>query len=133
MSHFNKTQIKDKLILSLFFKRPEPKSPLLELFLAGSLIATFDIKGDDIEGENGKLIENWTHEDNALIVDKVKIQPRKQLQELIGKKMTIAELKPFMEDEGRVDELIQSIFYKLNKIYAKQKLYGREIKNFNLV
>jgi len=133
MSHFNKTQIKDKLVISLFFKRPTPTSQLLELFLAGSIRASFDIKDDDIVSESGEHLENWRHEDNALIVDKVKIQPKKELQQLIGKKMTPEEIRPFMEDEGRVNELIQSIFYKLNKIYAKQKLYGREIKNFELL
>lgn len=133
MSHFTKTQIKDKMIISLFFKRDANANGLLELFLAGSIRATFDIKGDPIEGENGVLIDNWTHEDNALIVDKVKIQPKKELQQLVGKKMTFEEIKPYFEDDGRIKELIQSLFYKLNKIYAKQKLYGREVKNFDLV
>lgn len=133
MSHFTKTQIKDKLTLSLFFKRPTPESQLLELYLAGSIKATFDIKKEPIEGEDGTIIDHWTHEDNALIVDKVKIQPRKNLQELIGRKMTADEIQPFLEDKELVNKLIQSIFYKLNKIYAKSKLYGNEVKNFDII
>ena len=132
MSHFSKETIKDKLVISLFFKRHDDKSSIMDLYLAGTIRAKFWIDTEELDDNGEKLFK---YEENAPLVDTVQLQPRKELQKLLGKHLKADELLPLLEEgsKGKVDELIQSLFYKLNKIYAKSKLYGREIKGFDLV
>lgn len=123
MSQFTKTEIKDKLILSLFFKRNEEKTGLLDLYLVGCVSASFSINEDG----------SWKKENNAVIADKVMITPTKNLQKLIGKKLKFDEIRKSIDTDKQLNELISQIFYKLNKIYAKKKLYGKEIRDFTLL
>lgn len=130
-AQFSKQEIKDKLILTLFFKRKDKDSPVLDLYLAGSVRTKFEIKTEEIiDG-----LPFWKAETDALLCDKVQLVPRKELQALVGKKLTTEEIRPLLKDgaDGKVDELINLFHIKLNQIYAKQKLYGREVKNFELV
>jgi hypothetical protein len=129
---FKKSDIKEKLILSLFFKRNPEAKGILDLYLAGSIPVQFMIDTGEID-ERGKKMMNWEH--NAVMSDKVSIAPKKDLQELIGRNLTIEEVEPILKAEGKgqIDELINLLYYKLNKIYAKSKLYGREIKDFKLL
>lgn len=124
---FNLRDIKRHLTLSLLFMRPELNSPLLDLYLAGGIEAEFDIFNPELN--------DFKHEDRALICDRIMLQPSKVLQKYIGKKLTFDEIKEklgtdFAQD--KVDELIAQFLTKLNLIYNKQKLYGQTIKNFKL-
>lgn len=133
--HFSFERVSNGVIFSLFFKRAEGKQHLLDLYLAGSVMTTFKIRMDDIVNEKGETIENWLDNERAVLVDKVKITPRKELQKLLGKKMTADEIKSRLSGDyqASVDALLKSLFIKINNIYAKQKLYGRQVKNFDLL
>jgi hypothetical protein len=123
---FSLKDIQDRLTLTLIFERPNPKSSFLDLYLAGYLKASFEIMDE---------IGDFKAEDNAFIVDKVKLNPRKAFQALVGKKLTFEEIKKELGEnfsEGKVDELIKTLHKKINLINDKQKLYGKELKNFNL-